>query len=59
MSKRTRYADNSKRQQPIQQQRAQARMPASQGASPKAEPAEDTRARSNPETQRRRKESNR
>ena len=27
MSKRTRHKDNSKRQQPIQQQRAQARQP--------------------------------
>lgn len=27
MSKRTRHSDNSKRQQPIQQQRAQARLP--------------------------------
>lgn len=31
MSKRTRHADNSKRQQPMQQQRAQARLPSSGG----------------------------
>lgn len=33
MSKRTRFADNSKRQQPIQKQRAQARQPGSSGPS--------------------------
>lgn len=31
MSKRTRHADNSKRQQPIQQQRAQSRQPGGSG----------------------------
>lgn len=34
MSKRTRHTDNSKRQQPIQQQRAQARLPGRSSASP-------------------------
>jgi hypothetical protein len=33
MSKRTRYADNSKRRQPVQQQRAQARQTGSGGPS--------------------------
>ena len=33
MSKRTRHADNSKRQQPVQQQRAQARQLGSAGPS--------------------------
>ena len=57
MSKRTRYADNSKRQQPIQQQRAQARLPTNQGASrseSSGSGAGDTR--SNRETSRRGKD---
>lgn len=43
MSKRTRYADNSKRQQPIQQQRAQARQPGSSGPSSNASAAQEQR----------------
>jgi len=40
MSKRTRHGDNSKRQQPIQQQRAQARLPNPGGPSKNANTAE-------------------
>jgi hypothetical protein len=55
MSKRTRYADNSKRQQPIQQQRAQARLPTNQGATQAADAA-DSQPRAGRETGRRGKE---
>lgn len=52
MSKRTRHADNSKRQQPIQQQRAQARQPASSG------PAKNANPNANPQPGRERKAAN-
>jgi hypothetical protein len=55
MSKRTRYADNSKRQQPIQQQRAQARLPTNQSAT-RSESSGDSETRSNRETSRRGKD---
>ena len=41
MSKRTRHTDNSKRQQPVQQQRAQARAPAPGGTPGKPAPRQD------------------
>jgi hypothetical protein len=55
MSKRTRYADNSKRQQPIQQQRAQARLLTNQSAT-RSESSGDSETRSNRETSRRGKD---
>ena len=46
MSKRTRNSDNSKRQQPVQQQRAQARqLPASSGNSQNASKESDSQSR--------------
>jgi hypothetical protein len=47
MSKRTRYADNSKRQQPVQQQRAQAAQRArNQKKEAKVSPQEEPQERS-------------
>jgi hypothetical protein len=43
MSKRTRHADNSKRQQPLQQQRAQARQPGPGGPSKNVNPTQQQR----------------